>query len=84
MHHNMSDIEGLEYAHIGSNIQNSIVHRDIKPANIFLSYDVDKKKLIAKLGDFGLAKWWEDAGNSRLTKKDNFLGPNYICHQNKF
>ncbi|KAH0576405.1 Kinase, NEK [Spironucleus salmonicida] len=34
--------------------QNKIIHRDIKPANIFL--DKIDKKLIVKIGDFGVSK----------------------------
>lgn len=32
-----------------------IVHNDIKAENIMISYDTSRKKVIAKLGDFGLA-----------------------------
>lgn len=49
-------------------IKDSFVHRDIKPANILISFNKKGRKLItSKLGDFGIAKPWEEAGNSTLS-----------------
>ena len=53
---------------LGVNVlhQTRQVHRDIALKNIFLSGDVkDLKNLIAKLGDFGLAR---DVNSSKLTQ----------------
>jgi serine/threonine-protein kinase len=60
-------LEALEYAH-----DQGIVHRDIKPANI-LAYKIDKR-LHIKLGDFGLAKRYVDAGFSSLSLHAGFRG----------
>ena len=51
-------LDGLHYAHT----EKGLVHRDIKPANIFLT--VYKGKIVAKLGDYGLAKAFNMAGLS--------------------
>jgi serine/threonine protein kinase len=60
-------LDALEYAH-----GLSIVHRDIKPENILL---VRKgRKLNAKLTDFGLAKNYENAGFSELTRTGHIRG----------
>ena len=60
-------LDALDFAH-----HRGLVHRDIKPANIFLT--VDKNKIIAKLGDYGLAKSFMMAGMSGLTNKGQYLG----------
>jgi eukaryotic-like serine/threonine-protein kinase len=68
-------LDGLEYTHnvtvsvklkdgsIGSG--KGLVHRDLKPANIFLQHE--NNKLVAKIGDYGLAKAFELAGLSGQT-----------------
>jgi eukaryotic-like serine/threonine-protein kinase len=69
-------LDGLSYTHqvtvphiklqdgsIGSGT--GLVHRDLKPANIFIHNDNDK--LVAKIGDYGLAKAFELAGLSGQT-----------------
>lgn len=53
-------LDGLVYAHAAG-----FIHRDIKPANIYLS--TIGNRTIAKLGDLGLAKSFDDAGLGGLT-----------------
>jgi serine/threonine protein kinase/pSer/pThr/pTyr-binding forkhead associated (FHA) protein len=70
-------LNGLEYAHRGNAKIKSIVHRDLKPSNILLSVD-HNNRIIAKIGDMGLAKCWEDAGNSRLTLNNEYFGSKFF------
>lgn len=60
-------LEALEYAH-----RASIVHRDVKPGNILLSRRGNR--LDAKLSDFGLAKNFDNAGFSELTRSGDIRG----------
>ena len=60
-------LDGLSYAH-----EQSFVHRDIKPANILVTRTA--KKLRSKLADFGLAKNFEHAGFSGMTREGQTLG----------
>lgn len=71
-------LSGLEYAHSapvqalgpqGPVTVAGLVHRDVKPQNIFL---IDG--LRAKVGDFGLAKAFEAAGISGLTRTGSAAG----------
>lgn len=65
-------LKALEHAH-----SLSLVHRDIKPANILLSRQ--GRKLHTKIADFGLAKNYEDAGLSEMTKDGEVRGsPAYM------
>ncbi|MEO1673336.1 MAG: protein kinase [Cyanobacteria bacterium J06631_2] len=61
-------LDGLHYAHTEKNL----VHRDIKPGNIFLT--VDRGKTAAKLGDYGLAKAFDQAGLSGQTLTGTAMG----------
>lgn len=68
---------GLGKAH-----ESNIVHRDLKPENIFLTKD-EEGSLLAKLVDFGLAKFYEptggDAATARLTREGALFGtPAYM------
>lgn len=75
-------LDGLEYAHhakLESKLENGqvktahgLVHRDFKPGNIFLS-DTSAHP-IAKVADFGLAKSFETAGLSGMTRTGNAGG----------
>jgi serine/threonine protein kinase len=56
-------LDGLHYAHSAI----GVVHRDIKPQNILLSRNPEGGR-IAKIGDFGLAKAYDTAGLSGMTK----------------
>jgi serine/threonine protein kinase len=55
-------LEALEHAH-----SNGFVHRDVKPTNLLAYRDAAQGKLHVKLGDFGLAKSFENAGLSGIT-----------------
>ncbi|MES1185621.1 MAG: serine/threonine-protein kinase [Myxococcales bacterium] len=69
---------GLGKAH-----ESNIVHRDLKPENIFLTKD-EEGHLLAKLVDFGLAKFYEqtsgpDQVSARLTREGALFGtPAYM------
>jgi serine/threonine-protein kinase len=60
-------LEGLAYAH-----SLKFVHRDIKPANVLLARCGDAVE--AKLADFGLAKDFENAGFSGITREGQIVG----------
>ena len=70
--------KGLAKAHAAG-----VVHRDLKPENIFLTHNEDGE-LVAKIVDFGLAKFYETADsspkNARLTREGALFGtPAYMA-----
>jgi hypothetical protein len=68
-------LNGLAHAH-----GQSVVHRDLTPHNILLG-EADGS-LVAKVGDFGLAKAFDQAGLSGLTRTGATAGkPWYIPRQ---
>src|SRR5882724_13366176 len=55
-----------------------IVHRDLKPENIFLVWDDEDGADVAKVVDFGIAKFTDSAlGNSSATRTGSVLGTPY-------
>lgn len=69
-------LDGLNYAHT----ELSLIHRDIKPDNIFLT--VKDGKLVAKLGDYGLAKNFDLAGLSGQTMTGTAMGtPSFMSRK---
>lgn len=63
---------GLANAH-----QAGIVHRDLKPENIFLVWDPEDQADVAKVVDFGIAKFEESSGVSSSTRTGLVLGTPY-------
>jgi eukaryotic-like serine/threonine-protein kinase len=68
-------LDGLEYIHnikFQTNTEEDgyknvcgMVHRNIEPKNILLT--INRLNLVAKIGNFGLSKSFENAGNSGIT-----------------
>ncbi|HEX7518310.1 MAG TPA: serine/threonine-protein kinase [Chthoniobacterales bacterium] len=67
----LQSLDALAHAH-----SKGFVHRDLKPSNILLSFV--RNNIVAKLGDFGLAKSFEKAGLSGLTLTGNYAGTPYF------
>jgi hypothetical protein len=61
-------LDGLEYAH-----GQGVVHRDLSPANILLTRSAGGT-MTAKVSDFGLAKAFDNAGLSGLTRTGTVAG----------
>ncbi len=57
---------------------NGIVHRDLKPENVFLVWDDEDGADVAKVVDFGIAKFTDNQlGNSSATRTGSVLGTPY-------
>ena len=66
--HIIKALEGLHHIH-----GQGIIHRDLKPENILLRSNWNGE-LESKIADFGLAKSFENAGQSNLTKPFTAMG----------
>jgi len=62
-------LNGLDYLHAWP-----VIHRDIKPENILLSEIPGEARLVPKLTDFGVSRYYEQAGGTRLTKPGTRMG----------
>lgn len=62
-------LSALNYLH-----SNSILHRDLKPANILLSFNPDNGEIKAKLGDFGIAKIYDESSNATSLTQTKGIG----------
>ena len=65
-------LAGLEHAH-----SHGVAHRDLSPGNILLSSGGDGGPPVAKVADFGLAKAFDQAGLSGLTRTGTAAGKPY-------
>lgn len=84
-------LEGLEYAHNvevpfvrqkagGYGPGRGLIHRDVKPANLFLSGWGSGR--VVKVGDYGLAKGFEEAGLSGGTRTGDVAGTwQFMCRK---
>ena len=69
-------LDGLDHAHLSG-----VVHRDLSLGNVLLGKASDGA-MIAKVGDFGLGKLFDQAGLSGLTQTGDAAGkPSYVPRQ---
>jgi serine/threonine-protein kinase len=54
-----------------------IVHRDLKPDNVFLVWDDEDGSDVAKVVDFGIAKFTDSQGPASATRTGSVLGTPY-------
>ena len=66
-------LDGIRVAH-----EQDLIHRDLKPANILM--EIEKKRVIAKITDFGLAKLLRGSGTGfARTRTGSTMGtPHYM------
>jgi serine/threonine-protein kinase len=69
-------LEGLHYAHNVFGPGRGLVHRDLKPPNLFLSGTGSSR--VVRVGDYGLAKAFDDAGLSGATRTGEVGGTPYF------
>ncbi len=73
-------LDGLEYAHNVFGPGSGLVHRDLKPANLFLASAAGAT--VAKVGDYGLGKAFDQAGLSGQTCTGAVAGtPSFMPRQ---
>jgi serine/threonine-protein kinase len=72
----LQSLEGLHYAHNVFGPGSGLVHRDLKPANLFLSGSGSGR--VARVGDYGLAKAFDEAGLSGATRTGEMAGTPYF------
>ncbi len=67
---------------VGEAHRQGIVHRDIKPDNIFLAYEPDQPRPVAKVLDFGISKLDTPDDKLSLTQTGSTLGtPLYMSYE---
>ncbi|HVZ35899.1 MAG TPA: serine/threonine-protein kinase, partial [Polyangiaceae bacterium] len=67
---------------VGEAHRQGIVHRDIKPDNIFLAYEPDQPRPVAKVLDFGISKLEAPNDALSLTQTGSTLGtPLYMSYE---
>jgi serine/threonine protein kinase len=76
----LQSLQGLHHAHNVFVPGSRLVHRDLKPANLFLSGSGSAR--VARVGDYGLAKAFDDAGLSGATRTGEIAGtPSFMPRQ---